>query len=85
MGSSVPLVTSDGVQLTEEEQQSIRAAIIMSEPLYHAYWQWCDSDDVMMMSTHLDLKLYVMEEIHWDEVDAILSFLAAASDPHIVR
>ena len=38
-----------------------------------------------MMSTHLDLKLYVMEEIHWDEVDAILSFLAAASDPHIVR
>lgn len=32
-----------------------------------------------------DLKLYVMEEIHWEEVDAILSFLAAASDSHIVR
>lgn len=31
MGSSVPLVTSDAMQLTEEEQQSIRAAIIMSK------------------------------------------------------
>ena len=26
-----------------------------------------------------------MEEIHWEEVDAILSFLAAASDSHLVR
>ena len=25
-----------------------------------------------------------MEEIHWEEVDALLSFLAAASDSHIV-
>lgn len=82
MGSSVPLVTSDAVKLTEEEQQSIRAAIIMSKPFinYVIISQWCN-DDV----THLDLKLYVMEEIHWDEVDAILSFLAAASDSHIVR
>ena len=31
MGSSVPLVTSDAVQLTEEEQHSIRAAIVMSK------------------------------------------------------
>ena len=31
MGSSVSLVTSDAVQLSEEDQQSIRAAIIMSE------------------------------------------------------
>ena len=30
-----------------------------------------------------DIKLYVMYEIHWDEVDAILSFLAAATDAHI--
>ena len=35
MGSSVPLVTNDAVQLTEEEQQSIRAAIIMSKPPHH--------------------------------------------------
>ena len=41
MGGSVPLITSDAVQLTEEEQQSIRAAIIMSKlPLSHIDIGW---------------------------------------------
>ena len=31
MGSTVPRATTDAVQLTEEEQQSIRAGIIMSK------------------------------------------------------
>ena len=84
MGSSVPLVTSDAVQLTEEEQRSIRAAIVMSKPLPYIDYMIDHNDVMMMSSTHSDLKLYVMEEIHWEEVDAILSFLAAASDSHIV-
>ncbi len=32
-----------------------------------------------------DIKLYTMYDIHWDEVDAILSFLTAASDPHLLE
>ncbi len=26
-----------------------------------------------------------MNEVHWDEVDAVLSFLTAASDPHLLE
>ncbi len=27
----------------------------------------------------------MMYNVHWDEVDAILSFLAAANDPHLLE
>ena len=35
--------------------------------------------------TSADLKLYIMRDITWDELETILSFLVVTSDPALVR
>ena len=35
--------------------------------------------------TSADLKLYIMRDITWDELETILSFLVVTSDPNLVR